>query len=185
MATNASFNCVLCGTPTQPKKRVYFKDINQEPLLQMSDLLKRQHPKEKVHNFLRVPVICCKGTCESVMKNLPKCQQQLQDVENTIIQKCSVFLSVLEGNDTPSTPCRMGRSVVTTPERNILAHTVVTTPCYTVSMLLYTNNIYSFTYRYLKRKEDVDLEFYVLQGLCIASLKVLAIETGNHLVIEY
>lgn len=119
MATNMNPNvCILCNNATEPKKRAYLKNLNDDPLFSLKQLLKRHYAEEKVLRCLKEPVICCKGACQTSIRKLSKLKHELQTLENDVVGKFAVMFEDTKSIDMegPSTPTTTGRSVLCTPE---------------------------------------------------------------------
>ena len=127
--------CIYCNVATQPKKRTYFKDLHEEPLLSLKELLQKHHPEDKVLDCLKEPVICCKGACQTSIRKLSRLKHELQAIESEIVGKFAVKFKdcVIDSEVVDGTPQRMGRSVIGTPERNTLNRTIAGTPCVSVN----------------------------------------------------
>ena len=128
---------ILCNNATEPKKRAYLKNLNEDPLFSLKELLKRHCAEEKVLRCLKEPVTCCKGACQTSIRKLSKLKHELQTSENDVGKFAVMFEDTtsidMEGH---STPTRTGRSVLCTPERDTLACTIAESPCVSVSFLL-------------------------------------------------
>ena len=76
--------CIICNRVTQAQKRVYFRNVTEEPLFLLKQLLTKHHSEERVLNYLKEPVISCKGTCQALIRNLSKVRLRLKSLENEI-----------------------------------------------------------------------------------------------------
>ena len=122
--------CLLCSKTTLPQKRVYFRNLSEEPLLSLKQVLTGEYSEETITEHLKEPVIVCKGKCEGLIKKLSKSKVDLKKIEAEVLEKMKAnFANIPHVNIhvqqiPPSTPQRE-RVSVTTPVRNILsAYTV-------------------------------------------------------------
>lgn len=105
--------CILCSNVTQPQKRVYmyFKNLREEPLLTLKELLNKHYVEEEVVRCLKEPVVLCKGPCQRLLKKLAKVKQDLQSLEKDVIEKMAVRFEQREVGEVvsegPFTPQRI------------------------------------------------------------------------------
>lgn len=141
--------CILCNKGTLPKQRAYFKECGAEPLLSLSNLLKQYYPEEQVLKCLNVPVISCKGACQSSLRKYSKLREEIVRTEKELLGKFTLKMTQLQEapttpkrrrdqQETPGTPKRRrkqqktpgtpkrrtGRQEMKTPERETLCRTV-------------------------------------------------------------
>jgi hypothetical protein len=129
--------CILCNAEVLPKQRVYFREIDSEPLVFLKDFLIKSYRKEEVLKYLELPVIACKGKCQATLKKLGRLRQDIELLEREIEEKVTPRLNgdkqIAEG---PSTPTRqLGRTPLDTPTRECISCTVSEgSPCVSVNM---------------------------------------------------
>ena len=79
--------CLLCSKTTLPQKRVYFRNLSEEPLLSLKQVLTGEYSEETITEHLKEPVIVCKGKCEGLIKKLSKSKVELKKIEAEVLEK--------------------------------------------------------------------------------------------------
>lgn len=107
MAASQVHFCILCNKVPQPQKRAYFRNVTEEPLLSLKELLNKHYGEQEVLRCLEEPVVLCKGACQTLLKKLFKLKQDLQSLEKDVIEKMAGRFKQMEvDTEGPTTPQR-------------------------------------------------------------------------------
>lgn len=132
MSVKGIHNCFLCNNETQPQKRVYLRNLTEEPLVSLKNLLVQHHSEEEVQKCLKEQIVLCKGACVTSIRKLSKLKQELIVLENDIVNKLCVRFETERDDEDP--PPIIMRTDLSTLERDTLSLTIAEgTPCVSVS----------------------------------------------------
>ena len=128
--------CILCNKVPQPQKQAYFRNVTEESLLSLKELLNKHYGEQEVLRCLEELVVLCNGACQTSLKKLFKLKQDFQSLEKDVIEKMAGRFKQMEvDTEGPTTPQRSFnlRVGLNTPERDTLSRTIAETPCVSVS----------------------------------------------------
>lgn len=123
------YPCLLCDSETVAQKRAHLKSSDSEPLLSLKSLLlSKSYSEEQVSRCLELPVIVCKGSCQSTLRRYSKMKEEMTVLETELSEKMSVKMMLIveqhAANTPTNSPTRLGREALATPVKDILSRTV-------------------------------------------------------------
>ena len=127
--------CILCNKVPQPQKQAYFRNVTEESLKSLKELLNKHCGEQEVLRCLEEPVVLCKGACQTPLKKLLQLKQDFQSLQKDIEKMAGRFKQMEVDTEGPTTPQRSFnlRVGLNTPERDTLSRTIAETPCVSLS----------------------------------------------------
>ena len=121
--------CFLCNGDVPPKSRVYFKNMSEEPMESVREILAEKYSNEQVVEALGREPVACRGKCNTILNKLTKLKTDLRKIKEEVEEKVHSVVSarLLSSSITPTnSPPRQsrGRLEFDTPTRDVINHTV-------------------------------------------------------------
>ena len=64
--------CFLFNVDVPPKSRVYFKNMAEEPMESVREILAKKYSDKQIVEVLRKEPVACRGKCNMISKNFTK-----------------------------------------------------------------------------------------------------------------
>ena len=63
--------CFLCNVDVPPKSRVYFKNMAEEPMESVREILAKKYSDEQIVEELGKEPVACRGKCNTIQLPIP------------------------------------------------------------------------------------------------------------------
>ena len=79
--------CILCNKVPQPQKQAYFRNVTEESLLSLKELLNKHYGEQEVQRCLEEPVVLCKCAYQTPLKKLLQLKQDFKSLEKDVLER--------------------------------------------------------------------------------------------------